>query len=159
MSKKKFNVGNIEIGNDKLFLIAGPCVIEEESIMMKVAEHLKKVEEQLDIQIVYKSSFMKDNRSSVDYYMGPGLDEGLRILQKVKDEFGFPIVSDVHFPSQIKAAGEVLDIIQIPAYLCMQTTLVVEVCRVKVMSHRLYYRFQIWVGDVVINLSQFAWQQ
>ena len=114
---------------DKLFLLSGPCVIEEESIMMRTAEALKKTSEKLDLPVVFKSSFMKDNRSSVDFYTGPGLDEGLKMLQRIKTDFELPIVSNVHFPSQVKAAGEVLDIIQIPAYLCMQTTLVVEAAK------------------------------
>lgn len=126
MSKFKVKVGDIDCGGDELFLISGPCVIEDESIMMRTAEHLKKVSENLNIKIVYKSSFQKDNRSSVDYYQGPGLDEGLKILQKIKKEFGFTLLSDIHYPEQAKPAAEVLDIIQIPAYLCMQTTLVVE---------------------------------
>ncbi len=126
MSKFKVNVGDIECGGDELFLISGPCVIEEESIMMRTAEHLKKVSENLNLKIIYKSSFQKDNRSSVDYYQGPGIDEGLKILQKIKKEFGFALLSDIHYPDQAKPAAEVLDIIQIPAYLCMQTTLVVE---------------------------------
>lgn len=127
--KKIVDVGGIQCGAEALFLISGPCVIEEESIMMKTAEHLKKVAEQLGISIIFKSSFMKDNRSSVDYYMGPGLDEGLKVLQRIKQEFGFPILSDIHYPDQAAAAGEVLDVIQIPAYLCMQTTLVTAAAR------------------------------
>lgn len=129
MSQKRVLVGDISCGSDELFLISGPCVIEQEDIMMRTAEHLKKVSEKLEINVVYKSSFMKDNRSSVDYYMGPGLDEGLRMLQKVKEEFGFPVLSDVHFPEQVSAAAEVLDVVQIPAYLCMQTTLVTEAAK------------------------------
>jgi 2-dehydro-3-deoxyphosphooctonate aldolase (KDO 8-P synthase) len=126
MSKKTVKVGDIICGAEPLFLISGPCVIEEESIMMRTAEHLKKVSESLQIPMIFKSSFQKDNRSSVNYYQGPGLEEGLKILQKIKTEFGFPVLSDIHYPEQAKAAAEVLDIIQIPAYLCMQTTLVVE---------------------------------
>ena len=129
MSKKKVQVGNIQAGDDKLFLISGPCVIEEEITMMKVAEKLKLVSEKLDIPVIYKSSFMKDNRSSVHYYMGPGMDEGLRILEKVKEQFGFPILTDVHFPEQVGPTGDVVDVIQIPAYLCMQTTLVTEAAK------------------------------
>ncbi len=125
-SKKIVQVGNIACGADELFLISGPCVIEEESIMMQTAETLKEVSERLRIPLIYKSSFMKDNRSSVDYYMGPGLEEGLKLLQKIKEQFEVPVLSDIHFPTQIQAAAEVLDIIQIPAYLCMQTTLVVQ---------------------------------
>lgn len=129
MSKKKVQVGDITCGDDQLFLISGPCVIEDESVMMKTAENLKKITEKLNIPLIYKSSFQKDNRSSVDFYQGPGLDEGLRILENIKNEFGFPILSDIHYPEQAKAAGEVLDVIQIPAYLCMQTTLVVEAAK------------------------------
>ena len=129
MSKKKVNVGNIECGADELFLISGPCVIEDESIMMKVAEELKEITERLNIPLIYKSSFQKDNRSSVDYYMGPGIDEGLRILEKVKTEFGFPILTDIHYPDQIRPATDVVDVIQIPAYLVMQTTLVTEAAK------------------------------
>ena len=125
IKKKKVKVGSIICGSDQLFLISGPCVIESENIMLKTAEVLKKVEERLQIPIIYKSSFMKDNRSSVDYYVGPGIEQGLRTLQRIKEEFGFPIISDIHYPSQIAAAAEVLDIIQIPAYLCMQTSLTV----------------------------------
>ena len=126
MSKKKVNIGNIECGADQLFLISGPCVIEAESIMMKVAEELKEITERLKIPLIYKSSFQKDNRSSVDYYMGPGLEEGLRILEKIKKEFGFPLLTDIHYPDQVKPAADIVDVIQIPAYLVMQTTLVVE---------------------------------
>lgn len=113
----------------ELFLISGPCVIEEEDLMMETAEAIKGVAERLGLPLVFKSSFMKDNRSSVDYYTGPGLEEGLRILEKIKKEFELPVLSDVHFPSQIPAAAEVLDVIQIPAYLCMQTTLVVDAAK------------------------------
>ena len=126
MSQKKVNVGNIKCGADQMFLISGPCVIEEESIMMKVAEQLKKITERLDLPLIYKSSFQKDNRSSVEYYMGPGLEKGLRALEKIKNEFDVPILTDIHYPDQVKPAADVVDIIQIPAYLIMQTNLVVE---------------------------------
>ncbi len=114
---------------NKFFLISGPCVIEDESLMMRTAEKIKEIAQRLDVTLIFKSSFMKDNRSSVDYYMGPGLEEGLRILQRIKTEFDLPILSDVHYPDQVAAAAEVLDIIQIPAYLCMQTTLVVAAAK------------------------------
>lgn len=129
MQKKIVKVGNIECGSDNLFLIAGPCVIEDESIMMKSAEYLKNLSEKLDIPLVFKSSFQKDNRSALKFFHGPGLEEGLRILQKVKEEFNLPVVSDVHYPEQVKPAAEVLDIIQIPAYLCMQSSLVVAAAK------------------------------
>jgi len=125
MSKNKVLIGNVNCGSDELFLISGPCVIEDESIMMRTAEKIKWVTEKLKIPVIYKSSFMKDNRSSVDYYVGPGIDEGLQILQKIKEQFGFPILTDIHYPAQIEPASQVVDVLQIPAYLVMQTSLTV----------------------------------
>ena len=129
MSKKIVQVGAIDCGSKELFLISGPCVIEDESIMMKTAETLKKVSEKLNIKIIYKSSFQKDNRSSLKYYNGPGLDKGLKILANVKEQFGFPLLTDIHYPEQAKAAGEICDVLQIPAYLCMQSTLLVAAAK------------------------------
>ncbi len=129
MSKKIVQVGDIACGSEQLFVISGPCVIEEESTMMKTAEMLKEVSERLGFPVIYKSSFQKDNRSTADNYQGPGLEEGLKMLQLIKEEFGFPILSDVHYPEQVAAAAEVLDVIQIPAYLVMQTTLVQTAAR------------------------------
>lgn len=129
MQKKIVPVGNIACGADQLFLISGPCVIEEESIMMRTAEKLKEVSRRLNLPIIFKSSFQKDNRSSVQYYDGPGLEKGLEMLSKIKREFGFPLLSDVHYPEQVATAAQVLDVIQIPAYLCMQTTLTVAAAR------------------------------
>ena len=126
MTKKHVQVGNIDCGSDKLFLISGPCVIEAESLMLKTAEKLKEISERLDLPLVFKSSFMKDNRSSLENYHGPGLEEGLRILERVKREFDLPVLTDVHYPEQIKPTGEVVDIVQIPAYLCMQSSIMVE---------------------------------
>lgn len=127
--KKRFWIDNVECGSDKLFLVSGPCVIEEESLMMHTAEQLKIISEKLKLPLIFKSSFMKDNRSSLEYYHGPGLEEGLKLLAKIKKEFDLPILTDVHFPEQVKATGEVVDIIQIPAYLCMQTSLLVEAAK------------------------------
>lgn len=129
MNKKIVRVGNIECGADELFVISGPCVIEEESIMMKTAEKLKEVSERMKIKIIYKSSFTKDNRSSLKYYNGPGLDKGIKMLAKVKEQFGFPLLTDIHYPDQAAAAGEVVDVLQIPAYLCMQTALMVAAAK------------------------------
>ncbi len=125
MSLKKVKVGSIECGADQLFLISGPCVIEEESIMLKTAEKLKEVSEKLKIPVIYKSSFSKDNRSSLKYYNGPGLAEGMRILARVKEQFGFTLLTDIHYPDQAAPVAEVCDVLQIPAYLCMQTGLMV----------------------------------
>ncbi|MBL0044117.1 MAG: 3-deoxy-8-phosphooctulonate synthase [Flavobacteriales bacterium] len=129
MMSRIVQVGNIQCGNDQLFLISGPCVIEEESVMLRTAETLKRVSEKLNLPVIYKSSFTKDNRSDVNFYMGPGLDEGLKVLQRIKKDFGFPLLTDIHYPSQAAPAAEVCDVIQIPAYLCMQTTLIVEAAR------------------------------
>jgi 2-dehydro-3-deoxyphosphooctonate aldolase (KDO 8-P synthase) len=126
---KIVKVGDIECGSDELFLISGPCVIEDEMIMMKTAEKLKEVSERLNIKLIYKSSFQKDNRSSLKYYDGPGLAAGVKLLAKIRDQFGFPILTDVHYPDQATAAGEVVDVIQIPAYLCMQSTLLVAAAK------------------------------
>lgn len=126
---KIVQVGNIACGSDQLFLISGPCVIETEDVMLRTAEKLKEVGDRLGLPVIYKSSFTKDNRSSVDFYMGPGLDEGLKVLQRIKKDFGFPVLSDIHYPSQAVPAAEVCDVIQIPAYLCMQTTLVTEAAK------------------------------
>ncbi|MFQ3576646.1 MAG: 3-deoxy-8-phosphooctulonate synthase, partial [Cytophagales bacterium] len=129
MSKKIVNIGGVKAGERPLFLIAGPCVVEDEKTMMTTAETLKEISVRLNIPLIFKSSYQKDNRSSVDFFQGPGTEEGLAILARIKKEFSVPVVSDIHYPEQIKAAAEVLDIIQIPAYLCMQTTLAVEAAK------------------------------
>jgi 2-dehydro-3-deoxyphosphooctonate aldolase (KDO 8-P synthase) len=129
MSLKKIKVGNIQCGGDALFLISGPCVIEEERVMMKTAEKLKEVGEKLKVPIIYKSSFLKDNRSNLQFYDGPGLVEGMKMLSKIKEQFGFPMLTDIHYPDQAAPAGEVCEVLQIPAYLCMQTTLMVAAAK------------------------------
>ena len=126
---KIVNVGNIACGSDDLFLISGPCVIETEDVMLRTAEKLKEVSERLQVPVIYKSSFTKDNRSSADFYQGPGLEEGLKVLARIKQDFGFPLLTDIHYPSQAAPAAEVVDVLQIPAYLVMQTTLVTEAAR------------------------------
>jgi len=129
MSNKKVTIGDVKAGERELFLIAGPCVVENESLMMATAERVKKIAEKLKLPLIFKSSFQKDNRSSVDFYQGPGMHEGLEILNKIKTTFNLPIISDIHYPEQIVAAADVVDVLQIPAYLCMQTTLVVEAAK------------------------------
>lgn len=126
---KIVHVGNIACGSDQLFLISGPCVIETEDVMLRTADKLKEVSERLKVPVIYKSSFTKDNRSSVEFYQGPGLDEGLKVLARIKKDFGFPILTDIHYPSQARPAAEVVDVLQIPAYLVMQTTLVTEAAK------------------------------
>jgi 2-dehydro-3-deoxyphosphooctonate aldolase (KDO 8-P synthase) len=129
MQKKIVKVGDIACGSDELFLISGPCVIEDEKTMLTVAEKLKGISERLGIKMIYKSSFQKDNRSSLDYYMGPGLEAGIKILGRIKEEFGFPLLTDIHYPDQAAPVAEVVDVLQIPAYLCMQTTLIVAAAK------------------------------
>ena len=126
---KNIKVGDRTFGEEKLFLISGPCVIENEKIMMDSAERIKRIAEKLDMPLIFKSSFIKDNRSSVEYYYGPGLEEGLKMLEKIKTTFDVPVISDVHHVGQVKPSADVLDIIQIPAYLCMQTSLVTEAAK------------------------------
>ena len=129
MEKKHVMIGDIDCGADRLFLIAGPCVIEEESLMMRTAERLKGISQRLGVPLIFKSSFSKDNRSSLEYYQGPGLEAGLRLLEKVKRQFDLPILTDIHYPYQAAPAAEVCDVIQIPAYLCMQSELVVAAAK------------------------------
>src|SRR5436190_2298663 len=120
-----YSVLDIDSGYNLFFLITWPCVIEEESLMMRTAERLKKITASLGIPLIFKSSFSKDNRSSLEYYQGPGLDAGLKLLEKIKKQFDLPILTDIHYPYQAAPAAEVCDVIQIPAYLCMQSELVV----------------------------------
>jgi len=123
-------VSDFEIGNDLPFvLFAGPCVIEGEDFSLKVAEDIRDIAASAGVPLVFKSSFDKANRTSVDGFRGPGLDEGLRILQRVKDEVGVAIITDVHTPEQAKPVAEVADILQTPAFLCRQTDFITEVAR------------------------------
>lgn len=116
---------NFIIGGDKLTLLAGPCAIESEEMCLDVAKKLKEICERLDINYVFKSSFDKANRSSIHSPRGVGLEEGLRILEKVKNEVGVPVVTDVHEPWHCQRVAEVVDILQIPAFLARQTDLLV----------------------------------
>jgi 2-dehydro-3-deoxyphosphooctonate aldolase (KDO 8-P synthase) len=120
-------IGNITLGEGRpLAVIAGPCVIETEKLALEVADHLKRLSEDLRFPLIYKSSYEKDNRSFETHYRGPGVAEGLRILSRVKEETGLLLTSDVHRESDIDRAKDVLDIIQIPAYLCQQTSLLLK---------------------------------
>jgi 2-dehydro-3-deoxyphosphooctonate aldolase (KDO 8-P synthase) len=114
-----------------LVIMSGPCVIEDELHTMKAAEELKKIFQKVGLRLIFKCSYDKANRSSLHSFRGPGLDEGLRILQKIKTELDLPVVTDVHSPQDAIAAGEVCDIIQIPAFLCRQTDLLVAAASTK----------------------------
>ena len=128
--QKEIELRDFTIGNDRPFvLIGGPCVIESESHTMAIARQISGIAGELEIPFIFKSSFDKANRSSIASFRGPGLDEGLRILGKVKEEIGVAVLSDVHSEGQIDQAAEVLDIVQIPAFLCRQTDLVTSIAR------------------------------
>lgn len=116
-------------GKKPLVLIAGPCVIESPSGTLKIAEAIKKITSKLRIPFVFKASFDKANRTSIHSFRGPGLYEGLKILSQIKTKLGVPILSDVHDVNQAQMAGEILDIIQIPAFLCRQTDLIVAAAK------------------------------
>lgn len=113
----------------KFVLIAGPCVIESEEIVMLIAESVKGIAERLDLDYYYKASFDKANRTSIGSFRGPGIEEGLKILQKVKEQYGLKICTDIHEPWQAEKAAEVADILQIPAFLCRQTDLLIAAAR------------------------------
>lgn len=117
-----------EIGPEMpLFLIAGPCAIESEALAMRTAEVLKAIADRLGIQLIYKSSFDKANRSSGRSFRGPGMDEGLKILAKVREEVGLPVLTDVHTEAQVKPVAEVIDVLQTPAFLARQTDFIAAV--------------------------------
>lgn len=115
----------ITLGGDRLVIFAGPCSIESEEMTLDVARAVKKMGEDLDIDVVFKASYDKANRTSISSFRSAGLDEGLRILQRVKDEFGLPVITDVHESGQVPRVAEVVDVVQIPAFLCRQTDLLV----------------------------------
>lgn len=119
----------VKVGGGRLLLIAGPCVIESEEKTFEVARFVKRLSQETEAPVVFKASFDKANRSSINSFRGPGLDKGLRILSAVKGEVGIPVTTDVHCLTQVGKVAEVVDIIQIPAFLCRQTDLVVEAGR------------------------------
>ena len=120
----KFDIGNVCVGLDEpLFVMAGPCVIESEQGCLEIAERLVQIAVRTNVGIVFKASFDKANRSSISSFRGPGLDEGLRVLEKVRVETGLPLMTDVHEPGQAAAVGTVVDCVQVPAFLCRQTDL------------------------------------
>ncbi|PAW78415.1 MAG: 3-deoxy-8-phosphooctulonate synthase [Verrucomicrobia bacterium Tous-C9LFEB] len=116
---------------DSLFLIAGPCVLESESHARGIAVKLARICDKLDIPLIFKASFDKANRSSGASYRGPGLKNGLKILARIKKEIGRPVLTDIHDVSQVKAAAEVIDVLQIPAFLCRQTDLLIAAAKSK----------------------------
>lgn len=126
----EIKIGDLRIGGKRpLFLIAGPCVIEEEDAFFRIAQRLKQITQELDIPFIFKSSYDKANRLNVTSYRGPGLKQGLKILARVKRELNLPVLSDVHSEAEVGPAAETLDVIQIPALLCRQTDLVLAAAK------------------------------
>src|SRR5579872_333001 len=127
--KSQFKVGNVEIGGGELFLIAGPCVIESEEHAIKMAESISGVARALRLPCIFKASYDKANRTSLKSYRGPGLDEGLRILNKIARGVHVPVLTDVHEAVDVQRVAEIADVIQIPAFLCRQTDLLVAAAK------------------------------
>ena len=125
VASHSFEIGPVEVGAGRLFLIAGPCVIESETHARKMADAIQRITADLNLPYIFKASFDKANRTSVKSYRGPGLKEGVRILGTIARETGLPILTDVHEPEQCEVAAEAVDVLQIPAFLCRQTDLVV----------------------------------
>ncbi|MCK4593171.1 3-deoxy-8-phosphooctulonate synthase, partial [bacterium] len=119
---RKFSVGSVELGEELVF-IAGPCVIEERDLTLLIAESLAGLAAERGVGLVFKASYDKANRTSLSSFRGPGLDEGLKILAEVRDVTGLPVLTDVHSPEEARAAGDVIDCLQVPAFLCRQTDL------------------------------------
>lgn len=134
------------------FLVAGPCVVESEEIMFKIAEELKQITSDLNIPFIFKASYKKANRTSIDSYSGVGLDEGLTILDKIKQEFSVPIITDIHESWEAKLVAEVADILQIPAFLSRQTDLLVEAGKTgKIVNIK---KAQFMAGEDVLNAAE-----
>lgn len=130
MQQKVVSIGDIKVANDLPFvLFGGMNVLESRDMAMKVCEHYVTVTQKLGIPYVFKASFDKANRSSIHSYRGPGLDEGLKIFQEIKQTFGVKIITDVHTPEQAQPAAEVVDVIQLPAFLARQTDLVAAMAK------------------------------
>jgi 2-dehydro-3-deoxyphosphooctonate aldolase (KDO 8-P synthase) len=129
-SPAPLEVGNYRLGGDgELFLILGPCVIESERLTLEIARELARIHQATSMPVIFKASFDKANRTSVDSFRGPGLENGLAILKLVKKQTGLPIISDIHSPEQAEQAGRVLDVIQIPAFLSRQTDLLIAAAK------------------------------
>lgn len=127
---REVSVGGIRIGaTNPMALIAGPCVIESEASAMRHAKTLRAIARKVGIPFIFKASYDKANRTSVASFRGPGIKKGLKILRRIKDELGLPVISDVHSNDEMDEAAKVLDIIQIPAYLCRQTDLILEAAK------------------------------
>ena len=127
---REIHIGSLRIGGgNQILIIAGPCVIENVDTTLHTAARLKEICGGLGLPLIFKSSYDKANRTAITSYRGPGLERGLMILAEVKERYGIPVLSDVHSVSEVEPASEVLDVIQIPAFLCRQTDLVLAASR------------------------------
>lgn len=126
---KSFAVGDVQVGGPDFFLIAGPCVVESETHALKMAEAISRIANQTGVPYIFKASYDKANRTSITGHRGPGVDAGLRALGRVREEIGVPVLTDVHDLNQVSAAAEVVDVLQIPAFLSRQTDLIIEAAR------------------------------
>jgi len=126
----EINIADTKLGgNNPIFIIAGPCVIESEDIVFSTAERLQQICKGLGLPLLFKSSYDKANRTSLNSYRGPGIDKGLKILSDVRSKFNIPVISDIHSVDEVKPASQVLDALQIPAFLCRQTDLILSASR------------------------------
>jgi 2-dehydro-3-deoxyphosphooctonate aldolase (KDO 8-P synthase) len=126
----EINIADTKLGgNNPIYIIAGPCVIESEDIVFSTAERLKEICKRLGLPLLFKSSYDKANRTSLNSYRGPGIDKGLKILSDVRSKFNIPVISDIHSVDEVKPASQVLDALQIPAFLCRQTDLILSASR------------------------------
>ena len=129
MSQNKVSFKDIVFGGEKIPFIGGPCVIESRDHILKMAEEILKVTDKLEIPFIFKSSFDKANRTSIESFRGNGMDEGLKILEEVKSSFNIPVLTDIHHPEQAAIVSDVVDVLQIPAFLCRQTDLLVAAAK------------------------------
>jgi 2-dehydro-3-deoxyphosphooctonate aldolase (KDO 8-P synthase) len=128
--RRTVKIKDISIGQGShLVLIAGPCVIESESLVLETAQKIKNITDKLKFPFIFKSSYKKANRLSIDSYSGPGMEKGLKILEQVKKEFNIPILTDIHSPDEADPVSEVADVLQIPAFLCRQTDLILSAAK------------------------------
>jgi 2-dehydro-3-deoxyphosphooctonate aldolase (KDO 8-P synthase) len=125
MKTRSVHIGDVVVGGGApLTLVAGPCVMESETVVLRIAEKIREVTARLGIPTIFKSSYLKDNRSSAQSFQGLGVDAGLSLLAKVRDSFDMPVLTDVHSVDEARTAADAVDVIQVPAYLCMQTSIV-----------------------------------
>jgi len=124
-----FEIGNVHVGSGELFLIAGPCVIESEAHVMKMAEAISTITRQLKMPYIFKASYDKANRTSLNSFRGPGVKEGARILRKVAETYRVPVLTDIHEPEHAEPVAEAVDVLQIPAFLCRQTDLLIAAAK------------------------------